>query len=296
MTTEDRYLFDLRGYLVVRHALTRGEVRRLNAAIDALPEALRGGDHTHVHRGLTRTEENGDASIRASMFDWGAPFRELVGHPSLNGYLVDLLGEGFRLDHQYAVFQRAGGAAGPANPLHNGGTPYNPTCAYVVRDGRIHNNLLVVSIALTDVEARAGGFCCIPGSHKSEFPLPPRLRGMVVATAIVEQPVLAAGDALIFTEALTHGALPWTAAHERRAVLLKYSAAHVQWHPDPVPIDHDWTPAQLRILRPPYVRGRGPSGGDRGSLVRHRARHFAVTLRDTARRRLLGSRYIDSGE
>ena len=32
-----------------------------------------------------------------------------------------------------------------------------------------------------------------------------------------------AGDAVIFTETLTHGTLPWTAAHERRALLYKFS-------------------------------------------------------------------------
>ena len=32
-----------------------------------------------------------------------------------------------------------------------------------------------------------------------------------------------AGDAIIFTETLTHGTLPWTAAHERRALLYKFS-------------------------------------------------------------------------
>jgi hypothetical protein len=38
-----------------------------------------------------------------------------------------------------------------------------------------------------------------------------------------------AGTAVIFTEALTHGALPWTGAGERRTVFFKYSPHPVSW-------------------------------------------------------------------
>jgi len=293
VTAEDCYFFDLRGYLVVPGALGGDEVRRLNDAIDALPADLRGGDHGHVHRGLTRSAQGrGRPGAPTSMFDWGPPFRALVGHRALNPYLADLLGPDFRLDHQYAIFQR-GGVGGPANPLHNGGTPYNPTCTYAVRDGRIYNGLLVVSLAITDVPAGAGGFCCIPGSHKSEFRLPPGLRETGVGNPVVEQPALSAGDALIFTEALTHGALPWRAAHERRALLFKYCPGHVQWHPDPVPWDGEWTDTQLRILRPPYARDRAPSTGTAASFAAFGLRRLAVGAWRRSQRRFAARRHID---
>ena len=38
-----------------------------------------------------------------------------------------------------------------------------------------------------------------------------------------------AGTAVIFTEALTHGALPWTGAGERRTLFFKYSPHPVSW-------------------------------------------------------------------
>ena len=38
-----------------------------------------------------------------------------------------------------------------------------------------------------------------------------------------------AGDVVIFTEAMTHGTLPWTASHERRSILFKYSPGHASW-------------------------------------------------------------------
>jgi hypothetical protein len=38
-----------------------------------------------------------------------------------------------------------------------------------------------------------------------------------------------AGDAIIFSETCTHGTLPWTAAHQRRAILYKYSPGHLAY-------------------------------------------------------------------
>ena len=38
-----------------------------------------------------------------------------------------------------------------------------------------------------------------------------------------------AGAAVIFTEALTHGALPWTGQGERRTVFFKYSPHPISW-------------------------------------------------------------------
>ena len=38
---------------------------------------------------------------------------------------------------------------------------------------------------------------------------------------------LKAGSAVIFTEALTHGTIPWTAEHERRALFCRYMPGHM---------------------------------------------------------------------
>ena len=45
----------------------------------------------------------------------------------------------------------------------------------------------------------------------------------------VVQPVVEAGDALFFTEALIHGTLTWQAKHQRRALLYKYSPGYSAW-------------------------------------------------------------------
>ena len=45
----------------------------------------------------------------------------------------------------------------------------------------------------------------------------------------VERVTGPAGTAIIFTEALTHGTLPWNGADERRTIFLKYSPHPLSW-------------------------------------------------------------------
>ena len=43
-------------------------------------------------------------------------------------------------------------------------------------------------------------------------------------------PVCSAGDVIIFTEALTHGAVPWTVeASSRRTLFYKFSPLGISW-------------------------------------------------------------------
>ena len=69
-----------------------------------------------------------------------------------------------------------------------------------------------------------------------------------------------AGDMLIFTEALTHGTLDWTAPYERRALLYKYSPAHEAWGRAgrSEALLARMSERQRQILEPPYIWKRPP--------------------------------------
>ena len=41
-----------------------------------------------------------------------------------------------------------------------------------------------------------------------------------------------AGDAIIFTEAMTHGTFPWTGTGERRTLFFKYTPRELVWMKD----------------------------------------------------------------
>lgn len=63
-----------------------------------------------------------------------------------------------------------------------------------------------------------GEFACMPGSHKANYACPDEVRLHNEARERIVQIPANAGDAVIFVEYLMHGALPWTASHQRRMV------------------------------------------------------------------------------
>jgi hypothetical protein len=273
MTEEELYLFDLRGYLVIKGALSPEEVAQLNDLIDARPPWAEASGSLYIHTGFdqetmddgNKDPEQGPVDFYSGLLlDWGDPIRRLVGHPAVISYLKELVGADFRLDHGYAIFQKKGhGASG--HELHGGGSPYDPMQFYLHRDGRPVNGLTVFSFALTDALPGAGGFCCIPGSHKSNMPFPERYKDLGNPVEAVVQIPVAAGDVIVFTEALSHGALRWTAGHERRALLFKYCPGCMQWERNSPFVDVDryqWTDTQRAILRPPYFGGRTGVDGE----------------------------------
>lgn len=240
MTSEEKFVFDLQGYLVIKNVLSTAEVARMNAIADEKFPRVPG--------------QTGQRSSRVS--HWGPPFQALIDHPKIVPYLTELIDAKFRLDHDYCIFMHHGDKGGN---LH-GGEGHEGDHWYKYRDGRMLNGLCVVTFFLTPAARGDGGFACVPGSHKSHFvnALPPDVRRFERVPEYVTQPPVEAGDALFFTEALIHGTMPWRAAHERRALLYKYSPGHSAWsqkYYDPDTFE-TLTDQQRRILAPPSVGSR----------------------------------------
>jgi hypothetical protein len=68
-----------------------------------------------------------------------------------------------------------------------------------------------------------------------------------------------AGTAILFTEALTHGTLPWHGRDERRTIFFKYSPHSVSWAARYFDATRypDLTERQREILEPPNARYPG---------------------------------------
>lgn len=242
MTPEEKFLFDLHGYLVIKNVLTESEVAALNAIADAK---------------FPRTGEQRPADRRTGPISrWGAPYQALLDHPKVLPYLVTLIDSKFRLDHDYCIFMDEGATGGD---LH-GGEGHEGDHWYRYRDGQMRNGLCVVTFFLTPAGTGDGGFACIPGTHKSNFVqnVPREVMRFERKADYVVQPPVEAGDALIFTEALIHGTMPWRARHERRALLYKFSPGHSAWSQKyPTPDGYEnLTDQQKRILSPPSVGNR----------------------------------------
>jgi hypothetical protein len=249
MNEEEKYLFDLWGYLVIENAIPAETLARMNAWIDAQ------GQQDPTWRGQPENTK------RTDLLTWGPDFLALLDHPRLLPMFKTILGSHMRFDHDYAIFLTPGG---DGLFLHGGGAPYDASQYYHVIKDRIYSGLAVAVFTLNDVPLGAGGFACIPGSHKSNFRCPEDIALLQRPHPIVQQVSLKAGDCLLFTEALQHGTLPWKGPHTRRSLYMKYSPAHLRWgmhgyNPgDPAfeAIEPYLNETQRVLLDPPLVDGK----------------------------------------
>lgn len=240
MNEFERYLFDLQGFLVIENVLSNEEIATLKELVDKQVALKNQPEATRLRFD--------------SLLSWGKPLRNLIDNHCITRYLSELLGEKFRLDHDYLHIIREG--VGPIGCfLHGGGTPLDPGQYYLFKNGKIFSGLLAVAYELNDVHPGDGGFACIPGSHKSNFPCPQEWLNLEFENNCVKSVTVKAGDAIIFTEALTHGTLPWRGQKERRTLFFKYSPGPSAWaryyyNPDDFP---DLTLSQREILKTPGI-------------------------------------------
>jgi len=267
MTATEKYVFDLRGFIVLRGVLSPEEVTAANAAVDACSAQFkeRKGDLRNANNtgfagdGSTGRRESGCA------LRWPKPhcdvFRGILDHPKLVPYLNELCGPGYRMDHLPLLIAQSAGCEGFV--LHggriSGSGSYLPELAYSCHEGRIYNPLLACSVQLSDHNPGDGGFVVVPGSHKANFATPEELIDGTnqLAQGLLMQPATKAGDVVLFSEGTVHGAKAWTAEHERRIALYRfapathaYGRAYTAW---PEGMMNDLTPGQNAVLQPPYA-------------------------------------------
>ena len=220
-----QYLFDVQGYLVIEGVLSAEELAELNELIDA--RRLPPPEEAHRFGSAAGREPEGPGFL-----GWGRPFCDLLDHPRVMPILRFRLGDCFRLDRLYGLQMSAGMGWGPlhadygAFAIHAGSRPgeYHP-----FRDNQVLNGFAVAAWNLAAAGPDHGGFCCIPGSHKTNFRLPRRVFDAPDQAPCVVIPEAPAGSVILFTEALTHGTAGWTGAHQRRSLLYKYCVSHMAW-------------------------------------------------------------------
>jgi hypothetical protein len=297
MTDDEKYLFDLNGYLVVRGVLTPEEVQQANDAIDQHAEDFVERSGGALRNAVQGTKLYGTGPGRQDLgqvLEWGHDdsqiFQSVLAHPRLVPLFHGILGKGYRMDHLPLVLAQEKGAEG--FQLHGGtidcGTgEYNPFLAYNCHHGKIQTALLGVNVMLVDHNAGDGGFCIVPGSHKSNFKMPAQMMNGEAYDEFIRQPVTKAGDVVLFSEGTVHGAQAWTADHARRACLYRFSPAtnvygrsyfgHEQDESDgadgvrvgwPAKMYEGLNEAQRAVLEPPYAnRLDRPNINEDGSVV-----------------------------
>ena len=175
VTAEERYLFDLNGYLVLRKVLPPPVLAAMNESIDRLEtlsdqevEALnltRKYQQDNVYAQVGPAPQLGLADYSGNILPCGGPFEELIDWPATLPYLEETIGVPMRLDAASFMSRHSGGGF----VFHHGYAEMLPYSEYVFEQDAFRCASIKISFALTDVGVEDGCFAVIPGSHKSHF-------------------------------------------------------------------------------------------------------------------------------
>jgi len=253
LTDEQRYAFDLRGWLLVEGVLSPDEIaaakehiRRLHHEPDTLP-----------------------AHQRSSL---GGPCVDLIDHPVVVGFMNEFvyhpftdgtktppLGNqscyGFRMEYSFSQYRQRGD--GDFMPHNGNGMMRVPGDhhTYHAFPGQAHSCLTRALWELNPVAEGQGGTLFVSGSHKAAFKGPATLREM--DSPFWDTYSCAAGSVLFFAEAVTHSSSVWAMDTPRVSIFNSYNAIGSKWHNwDPHPqLLAEMPTMRQTLFRPVYVGG-----------------------------------------
>jgi hypothetical protein len=269
LTSEQKYEFDIKGYLVLKQHYDAEAIEQFHAGIDALQAipieyetykrlgiasyylaaAMEDPDHPAwkgEHRKNRQPNPKTGGVGRVDHVICGTDkFDRIVRDPILKALHRTLAGGNFYISSTYYI-EKWGPADGGS--LHNNGYPKDRHFHYEY--DHTHQRFLCSStrsvVILSDMsKIENGPFAAIPGSHKANFPCPYEMsdaRQNPMAVPVFAEP----GDVLIFTEGMTHNAYPVTNDSIRRSVFFNYSPA----------LDRDNLPGQRMSIYPDHVLER----------------------------------------
>ena len=222
LTEEEKWHYDLFGYLLLRQVVSPTEVERmLEVANSWFADSKNAPEPVNVtqdeYSGVLNNIQYGDRIFeRLSLNE--KVLRVVMGlmwnRPRLfNGALVMQKQRPISGDEKERFHRDTSGFEFP-DGFHN---PHND---YQAGNGQIYSNFVNTAITLVDVP-EDNGFMCIPGTHKSriEFPTTVGIDNEWAPAITFE---LKAGDCLIFSPRLMHGTKFWKVDYPRRVVFNRY--------------------------------------------------------------------------
>ncbi len=262
MTPEQKFFFDLRGWILLPAVLSETEIEEMKAEVSA---------------GARQSYEGG--------------LQKLLDHPAIVGVLDEILSEdpfvkddcySFRCEGSFITVRPPGWSKSERG---DGGLPHvvrPPQQAnamrYQVAGGKIFSGLTRVVWELEEVKAGTGGTSFLSGSHKAHFnyggpdPFRPNISDSpweANMRAAMDDYSCPAGSVVIFTESLVHAANDWTNPDNPRcAVFNCYNSIWAQWHR--LNLTHEtieaMPPKRRTLFRGTWAIGGGPEGNREYSL------------------------------
>ena len=236
MTEEQKYLFDLNGFLVVPGVLTDDECQRLREFVvtlndepDALPDHARYAsidpDPVTLHLVSGPSSELLDDPVLVDILD------EIVVGEKADGFRSPDA-HPFRFESTWCTIKAAGECGVPPH----GGPSVDPLFHYLCQNQKIYAGMLRVVWELNPVGPEDEGTTFAPGSHKANFKAPAHL--LEHGSPIMKSYTCPQGSIVIFTEAVTHAGGRWHNPDSPRiAILNSYVPITTQWHRFDIPAE-----------------------------------------------------------
>lgn len=255
---EKDYLFDLQGYRVIDQALTPVQVAKINEWIDRQPQVPAGSwlGHVEVH-----SYQGNDGVNYQNVIEGGKVFEELIDSPAwieeVRRY-VEGDNPGLSINEAFLNVRGQGGFIG----VHSGGHVASFIQSVRHLTGKWMVGQVNILMALNDIGPGDGATVVIPGSHKSHEIHPLLASGGHVAyrndVAASEamgatEVHLKAGQAIMFTDAITHGSSPRVNPGQRRIMVYRYSPSSLIPRFNYIPSDEllaRLTPVQKAMVQP----------------------------------------------
>ncbi len=253
MTDEQKFFFDLRGWITLPRVLADEDIEEMKAEVY-------GGAKNNYEGALQR----------------------LLDHPAIVGILSEILAEdpfirddcyGFRCESSFTTIRPPGW---DTSERRDNGMPHvvrPPQQAnamrYQVAGGKIFSGLTRVVWELEEAKSGQGATSFLSGSHKAHFnyggpnPYAPNIGGSPWEQEMrdaMDDYSCPPGSVVIFTESLIHAANDWTNPDNPRcAVFNCYNSIWAQWHKTNLP--HEVI-AEMPVKRRSLFRGTWQMGGN----------------------------------
>ena len=213
-----KYEFDTFGFCYLRNFVSLEKIDHIKNIFRSLKK--NNGHIVGTDVCLGQEREDGTLFI-SNIADADKTISDLAFDSQIISRLDIFMQNDFKLNHSNAIISNSG-----STYPHMAGLPIHNKAFYHHRGDQILSSLTKLVLPISNNEADDGGFAAIKGSHKAnyEIPFPKRSKEEY---SLLEHIPIKLGDAILFTEAMTHGSLVNVSGKTRNMLFFCYSMSYM---------------------------------------------------------------------